>query len=314
MPNMSPPGRCKVLRGAASIAILSMGVVGAAAQPPQTRQACTSDLRTTIDKAFAQVAKLQDMPSDKVYRLPVGGKEMSGGGDDFLRKRSGPEILASGYACGCGDYAVAFIHLLEGCGYRTLFVDSAEISSQSLQSRFSGHAVVAVRDEMHGRWLLADPTNRRMISDDWSPTDKIFYGNYWIGFAGPLASYPAHDPESLRRFYDTTLKSIPPDVLNERLFRFRFHVDPSLDGKDGQYLNPRLTAFLRDNGKFLEKSGLRPKREIDILLVKGDDDAKSRLTYTKDAGWVCTVGLRSALSSSFTAYMESTVANHELKP
>jgi len=47
--------------------------------------------------------------------------------------------------------------------------------------------VVAVRDPANQRWLLADPTNRRIISNDWSPGDKTFYGDrYWIGYCGPL--------------------------------------------------------------------------------------------------------------------------------
>ena len=233
---------------------------------------------------------------------------VSGKGDDFLRRRNASEIWASGLASGCGDYAIAFLSLMEECGFRANFVDSAQISTQSLETRDSGHAVVAVRDQVAGRWILADPTSHRIISYDWSPADKTFYGNYWIGYIGPLASYPAHDHASLRAFYDRTLQSIPASELEDHLFRFRFTVDASLIGMNGIYLNPHLKDFLVDNGKFLREAGIHPRRQVTILLVKGADDARSQLSYSETKGWVCTVGLKSACSSSFTAYLESVVA------
>lgn len=291
--------------------LLSLGILPSARPQSQTgNRACSSDIHKMIEGALAETGKLHDMPNRQVYQLPVGGKIVTGQGDDFLRLRSGPEILASGLACGCGDYAISFIYLMEQCGFQANLVDSAEISTQSLRSRLSGHAVVAVRDMGTGRWILADPTNHRVISEDWSPTDKTFYGNYWIGFFGPLASYPAHDPASLRQFYDATLKAIPIEVLNEHLFRFRFTVDPSLIGENGEYLNPNLTALLRDNGKFLRDASIHPSREIEIRLIKGGDDARSTLDFSDKTGWVCTVGLRSACSPSFTSYLETRVARH----
>lgn len=295
------------------VAFLALGLIGPAAysqtEPSPTEWACPStDVRAAIDQALAETAKLKDMGNDRVFVLPVGGTVVSGKGDDFLRRRSASEILASGLASGCGDYAIAFLSLMEKCGFRANFVDSAQISTQSLESRDSGHAVVAVRDQVAGRWILADPTNHRVISYDWSPADQTFYGNYWIGYNGPLASYPAHDHASLRAFYDRTLKSIPASVLEERLFRFRFTVDASLIGMNGIYLNPHLKDFLAGNGKFLRDEGIHPRRQVTILLVKGGDDARSTLTYSEGKGWVCTVGLKSACSPSFTAYLESVVA------
>ena len=292
------------------LAVMAAGVLGCGAGCAQAvaGPACSSDVRVQIDHALAEVSKLKGMEHGKVFELPAGGKTMSGYGDDFLRRRTATEVLASGLASGCGDYAISFLYRMEQCGFKANFIDSAEISTASLRSHDSGHTVVAVRDEAAGRWILADPTAGRVISENWDPASKMFYGNYWIGYYGPLASYPAHDHESLKQFYAATLKSIPPDVLAGHLFRFRFVVDPSLLGKDGEYLNPRLTAFLRDNGKVLEEQGIHPKREVEIRLMKGGDDAKGWLDYTKSGGFVATVGLKSAMSSSFVSYLETTVA------
>jgi len=44
-------------------------------------------------------------------------------------------------------------------------------------------------------------------------------------------------------------------------------------------------------------------------LVKGGDDVHSKLTYSDERGWVCTVGLQSACSLSFVDYMQGVVAN-----
>jgi hypothetical protein len=267
-----------------------------------------SDVRKTIDAAFAEMARIENIPHGRTYRLAAHGKTVAGQGGDFLRRRTGPEVLSSGLSSGCGDFAVAFLYLMEQCGFKTLFVDSAEISTQSLKSHFSGHAVVAVRDEPNGRWILADPTARRIISENWSTSDKTFYGRYWIGFCGPLSGYPVHDPESLRQFYGATLKSIPAEVLNRHLFRFRFTVDRSLIGGDGKYLNRNLSRLLANNGKALERLGIHPEKEINILLVKGANEATSSLEYSEKLGWVCTLGLQSGCSPSFVAYLEGRVA------
>jgi hypothetical protein len=269
--------------------------------------ACSSDIRVQIESALAEVSKLKNMEQGKVFELPAGGKMMSGYGDDFLRRRTAQEVLASGLASGCGDYAISFIYRMEQCGFKTNFIDSAEISTQSLRTHDSGHTVVAVRNEAVGRWILADPTAGRVITENWNPVSKTFYGNYWIGYYGPVDQYPAHDHDTLKQFYAATLKTIPSEVMAEHLFRFKFVVVQSLIGKEGEYLNPRLAAFLRDNGKFLEELGIRPKREIEIRLVKGGDDALSRLDKSENGAYVCTVGLKSAMSLGFISYLEAQV-------
>lgn len=293
------------------VAFLALCLVRTAAygqtKAPATEWACpSSDIRAAIDQALAETAKLKDMAGNQAYSLSVGGTMVSAKSDDFLRRRNASEILASGLASGCGDYATAFLSLMEKCGYQADFVDSVQISTASLETHDAGHAVVAVRDQVAGRWILADPTNHRVISSDWSPADKTFYGRYWIGYVGPLASYPAHDHASLREFYDRVLKSIPTSVLEDHLYRFRFVVDASLIGMNGVYLNPHLKTFLEANGKFLREAGLHPKRQVTILLVKGGDD--DSLSYSETKGWVCTIGLKTACGPDLAAYMEDAVA------
>ncbi len=270
----------------------------------------TASTMEQIQAAFDEMSGLKDTAPGRQYELEVGGKKELGTGDDFLRRRTGAEILASGLSSGCGDYALAFVHLMEKRGLQTLLIDSAEISFHSLESHFSGHVVVAVRDPANQRWLLADPTSRRIISNDWSPVDKTFYGNhYWIGYCGPLNEYPAHNPEELKAFYSRTLQTIPPDFWNQHIFKFNFKIDPSLLGSDGKLLAPNVPQLTENQDRALAKFGIHPANEINVLLVRGGDDAHSQLTYSDERGWVCTVGLQSACSLSFVDYMQGVVAN-----
>src|ERR1019366_1175427 len=97
------------------------------------------------------------MPYGHVYSLTVGGKSITAPPDEFLRRRTGQEILESGMSDGCGDNAFAFLYLMEKQKYQAYFVDSAQISTQSLEYGFAGHAVVAVRDTGNGQWVRVDP-------------------------------------------------------------------------------------------------------------------------------------------------------------
>ena len=263
----------------------------------------SASVAQAIDEVFAKVDRLRPMPYGSTYTLTVGGKPVTAGPDYFLRRRTGSEILESGMSGGCGDNAIAALYLVRKRGLEAVFIDSVQISTQSLESGFSGHALIAVRDPATGEWVRIDPT-RREYSWPWNIKDKSFYGNYWIGFRGRLADYPAHDPESLKKFYRDTLNTIPANVLNQTLFRFRFTVDPSLIAADGRYRNPNLDRLLRDNGKILAAHGVHPENEVAIRLTRGDDDADSRLERAEQGEWVCTVGLQSALSSGFVSYLE----------
>jgi serine/threonine protein kinase len=270
-------------------------------EPPTARQ--------QIEMAFGELKSIQGTVSGRQYKLEVGGKMASGEGDDFLRRRTGPEILASGLSSGCGDYAIAFVSLMEKRGLQTLLIDAAEISLGSLESHFSGHVVVAVRDPADQKWLLADPTGRRILSDDWSPGDKTFNGDrYWIGYCGPLEKYPAHNPEELKDFLGRTLASVPPDFWNKHIFKFNFKVDPSLIGADGKLLAPNVPLLTENQDRALARFGIHPENEINVLLVKGGDNALGELTYSDERGWVCTVGLQTACSLGFVDYMQGVVA------
>ncbi len=269
--------------------------------------------RQDIEDVFGEMRGLKDMESQRVYTLDASGRKLTGANDDFLRRRTAPEILSSGLSCGCGDYAIAFISLIEKRGLETLWVEGAEMSSASLKNRFSGHVVVAVRDPASNRWLLVDPTARSIISENWSRSDKTFSANYWVGFVGPFTNYPVHSPDALREFYDRMLKSIPREALNRHLFRFAFTVDSSLRGPDGSYLNTNLTQFLEMQSSILTEYGIKPEEEVRIQLTKGGDDALGKLTHSNDKGWVCTVGLQSACSLGFLSYLEREVTHQKAK-
>ncbi len=276
---------------------------------PQVGATAETAAVTQIQDAFASLNGLKGMPSGRQYELDVSGRKVIGEGDDFLRRRTGSEILASGLSSGCGDYAIAFVHLMDKRGFQTLFVDSAEISLTSLESHFSGHVVVAVRDPANQRWLLADPTNRRIISNNWSTNDPTFYGGrYWIGYCGPLDKYPVHTPDELKVFYARTLKTIPPDFWNQHIFRFIFKVDPSLIETNGSYLNPNIPKLAENQDAALARFGIRPEKEINIRLIKGNDTYDA-LTYSDEAGWTCSLSLQAACSLSLVTYMQEKVAS-----
>ena len=248
------------------------------------------------------------MDAGKQYTLPVNGTLVNGQKDDFLRRRTAAGILASALSSGCGDYAVAFISLVERCGLQTLLVDAAEISVQSLQSRFAGHAVVAVRDESNRQWILADPTNKRILAAPWAAGEKMFGGVYWIGFKGPVAEYPVHDASSLRKFYDRTLKTIPLDILNRQIIRLRFTIDASLMSTDGRFLNPNVSKLIENSERLLTEYGLQPQNEVIVRVVKGGDDARSDLRYSNENGWTLQLGLRSICSPGLLGYVERHIA------
>ena len=281
--------------GAGCFLLCTAGALRAAAISP--------GLDHAINDVFKRVDRLSPMPYGKVYTLTVGGKPMTAPPDDFLRRRTGREILESGMSDGGGDNAIAAVYLLEQQGYETRFIDSAEISTQSLAYGFSGAPMVAVRDRESGAWVRVDVA-RHEYSYPFSLSDKSFYGSYWIGFRGRLADYPAHDPRVAEEVLSGHAQTIPPEVLNQHLFRFQFTVDASLIGPDGKYRNPNLEGLLRDNGKVLAAHGVHPVNTIAITLVAGRQDAESHLEYSHGEGWVCTLGLESACGLGLVSYFE----------
>lgn len=164
------------------------------------------------------------MESQKKYTLPTREVLETGYKERFLRERSGREISKSGLSSGCGDFSAVFIHELEKVGISSLFVEGAEISVRSLQFRFSGHSVVAVPfgTQLDPHYWLVDPSSRKILDRDWKLESKSFEANgatYWIGYAGSIDDYPAHNSTELQKLYDRTIKSIPLDVLENKLLK-----------------------------------------------------------------------------------------------
>jgi hypothetical protein len=269
-----------------------------------------------VESVFAELRTLKFMQPGRDYTVSVAGAVETGPKERFLRRRTAREISESGLTSGCGDYACLFIARIEPLGFRALLVDAVEISSPSLQDHFSGHSVVAIQATAAAagsRWWLVDSTDLKILSTDWSPAEKSFVssgGVYWIGYCGPYAGYAVHEPDSLRAFYTTTLAAVPRAFLARNLCRLRFTVDPTLVGKGGKFLNPRLSDFLGLQERILSDHRVEPEREVSILLARGGDDARTDLQFTEKAGWVAHVGLRSGCSPSLLGYFERVVRNH----
>ncbi len=255
-------------------------------------------------EVFDRVKALKPMDYARVYTLSAGGRPLTGKPYDFLRRRTPEEILASGLTVDSGDIAIVTVYLAQKHGLEAELVDSAEISTQTLEYGYSGIAVVAVRDPESGTWARMDAATGS-FHFPFLPADKLLYGDHWVGFRGRLADYPVHDPESLNKFYRDTLKTMPSEVLNKHLYRFRFTVDSSLLNPNGTYRNPNLGRFLADNGKILAAHGVHPVHEIAIRLVAGLRGAESYLEYSDDKKeWVCFLGLEHPCGLRLVTYFE----------
>jgi hypothetical protein len=273
--------------------------------------AATPSTAQHVDAVFAEMSSLRDMKSGERYRLPAAGEIIQGRGDDFLRRRTAAEVRDSGLSCGCGDYAVVFIDLIQRRGFESLLVDSAQISSISIANNFAGHAVVAIRPrgEAAAPWWLVDSTARKIISREWSPEARSFAASgfvYWIGYCGPLEKYPVRSPDELKRFYRETLAQVPREFFNRTLFRFKFTIDESLADGRGGCLNPRVPKMGPLADELLQKYRVEPETEIAIRVVRGDDDASGVLRQ-QNGEWVARVGLRSACSPGFLTYCERVI-------
>lgn len=261
--------------------------------------------------ALNALRPLSNMERGKHYELIAGGKPMIGQNDDFLRLRTGREILDSGFSCGCGDHAFAFIELLKKTGLECWIVDGPQISLRALETAFSGHVVVAVRKSAQDPWTLCDPTARKVIDVNWSANATSFYdGSYWIGYAGPPEKYPVRSPEQLKQFLRATLAKVPKGVLNQKILKLRFTFDPSLFNSQGEPHNPVVKQATAIQEGLLARFGITPEREVDVLFVDGADDAAGRLSHDPERGFVCTVGRQSGFSAGFLDYMTSRIFAH----
>ena len=264
----------------------------------------------TIQEVFDEMAEIEFMRGGETYELPVGGAVMTGQKERFLRNRTAQEIIESKLSSGCGDFARVFIHLMQKFNLQILFIEGVEISIASLLTGFSGHVVVAVKDEKKDRWILTDPTLKTILSEDWSPDDRVFLNMYWIGYQGSLDDYSVTNAEELKVFYRKTLDEIPAGVWNRTIVGLNLAVDASLKTGDGGYINPNIPGLLRTIPEVMKKYGIHPERWADVLLVKGDEGYRSRMEYSEETGWVCRVGLQSTLSPSFISYLEHKVREH----
>jgi hypothetical protein len=244
------------------------------------------------------------------YTLTVHGKRETGLKENFLRRRNSDEILASGLSSGCGDYAVTFLQLMEKQGVETRLVDGAEISTASLATHFSGHAVVAVRQPGQTDWWLANPTDQTILSKHWSTQAqhfRAFGSHFWIGYCGSLASYPIHNANDLMRFYTRTLNKVPLAFLNQHLYRLNFTVDPSLRDENGAYRNPNLANFLSLQPQILKAYKVHPTHQVTVRLVRGKNDSESDLGRLPDGRWRGVIGLRSGCSPRLFSYFEQRI-------
>jgi hypothetical protein len=286
---------------------------------PSVTQIGVAQADSRIEAVFSELQALKPMQPGQTYTVRVAGARETGPKEQFLRRRTAAEISESGLSCGCGDYALLFIERIHSKGFQTLLVDGAEISYGSLQNHFSGHAVVAIRPqetETDTLWTLVDSTNLKILSPAWGPTAKSFeaFGSaFWIGYCGAAADYPVHGPEDLKAFYTKTLASVPREFLNQNLIRLKFTVDPSLIGKDGKFLNPRLSEFLHRQERIFAANDIAPEREVSVRLTRGENDARTSITCSESEGWVARFGLQSGGGPSLLSYFERAVLRRELQ-
>jgi len=265
------------------------------------------DLQSSVDKTFSEMASITDMKPGETYRVPVGTKIESGTKEAFLWRRTSDEVLASHLSSGCGDYAITFSDLMAKKSFSTLIVDGAEVSTGSLLTHFSGHAVVAVKDPASAHWWLVNSTDRNVLSKDWDTKARWFeaFGRtFWIGYCGPRDKYPIHGAADLQAFYTGTLSSIPPEFLNTHVVKLVFRVSPTLKLANGQFRNPRLARFLNYQSDALAKYHISPTRTATIKLVDGGNSGESSEEKTGQNEWSVKVGSQSGCSPNSLSYIE----------
>jgi hypothetical protein len=270
------------------------------------------DLHHDIADALTRIAGLARMKQDgRKYTLPVGGKPVAAISDEFLRRRTSEEILASGLSSGCGDEALAFYDLLRKKGYAVRFLDAAKLSVGSLLTRAEGHTGVTVQEPNSSRWILVDPTNRKIVSEDWDTASKIYAGpagRFWIGFFGPYESYAWRSYKDLKAFYARTLRKVPSSVLDEELVRISYSSSPSL-------ANPRYKAFVDKYAAAYEELGVQPRREANVIFSdfpSGRYGGECR--RIGPAEFDCSVGRDAAMDLLWFYYVEDFVAGHIAEP
>lgn len=274
-----------------------------------------------IKSGFRIVAKLKMMKEGKTYSFETTQGMITGPKEAFLRKRSPEEILEHGRASGCGDYALVFAHFMEQQGILVKLIDSAQISLISLRSNFAGHLVVAILDQENDRWILVDPTRRKIISDNWNIDRKSFVVHntiYWIGVKESVSKYRSlvDSPEKLKSFYKLTLQNIPKNILEKELFDLEFVVDSSMCLPDGNMANENLNRFIKRvknlNSRLFREYDISP-RKVRVTFIRGNNSVTSKIHYYKKRGWVCTVGDKSDMGIELLQRIENAIVKYKKK-
>jgi hypothetical protein len=238
------------------------------------------DFMSLIKSALATVKQIQGMEPGTEYTVMVEGKQERGQKELFLYRRTADEIMASGLSSGCGDYATIFYFLMKNKGVDARFISGVELSISSLLYNFSDHTGVAVSNG--SRWILVDPTQGKVISQNWDVGSQIYEDKFLIIFSGPREGFPVKGAEQLKQFNANGLKTAPKDVINERINGFDIQIDSSLLAPDG---NPSTEAqsFVKKVAELFSEYGISPIKKTPLMIVRGAPHLTMR--YDK-AGWI----------------------------
>ncbi len=263
-----------------------------------------------VEIALARVAKLKMMKAGETYSLPARGAKMTGNSEDFLERREPDEILSSGLSTGCGDYSAAFYGLLRAKGASLLYIQGVELSARSLLEQFAGHAAVAVKNPQNDRWILVDPTNRKVLDKNWDTASKGFHspaGRFWIGYAGRLEDYPVKTPAQFKTSLRRTLRLVPAAAWDEEVVRLNFKAGPSMSRTGGAFANPRYPAFLARFSQVYDDLGLRPERQVGVEFADGGPGWGADCKRRGRDSWECPVGRDAAMDQKLFSWVESSI-------
>ncbi|MDE2040290.1 MAG: hypothetical protein KGO96_02415 [Elusimicrobia bacterium] len=256
-----------------------------------------ADLLALIQQDFRQVHKeLKWMnPAKSAKGLPQGYyasqrgpnfKTVVGTKDDFVARRSVFEIECSGLSSGCGDWAGVFARRLSAHVRKEniMFVDSAMLAAFSLIDHSAGHAVVAVRLGSSGRWILADPTAKKILSTNWNPAAKTFksFGfTFWIGYRGSFEDAPQRNGrEDLGAFYARTLEDAAKNgkrTLDNAIPRLELVVDDRDAGL--RQFKSKVEGYYE---QIRREYGVVPERSVRVRLERMSPSFVKPLSYFRD--------------------------------
>ena len=263
----------------------------------------------SIQFGLERMKSIQMMETGRTYTATIEGIQHSGRKEFFLRKRGPAEILSSGLSSGCGDYAFAFYHLMRARGLDVMLLDGAELTMTSLIKLQANHTGVAVHDRKQNRWILVDPTSRRIISENWDKRQPMYQGVYYVTFMGSLKDYRTKvtDWASLTRLHEEALRNAPNELLKRELVELDFVVDDSMRTADGT-LEPRTEKFLANASMIAaeaaQRIGAPLDRRVRVRLVSGETGPTSRTEYSEKDQWACHIGTESAMSLNLLSYLE----------